>query len=59
MRMMKLKKYMVKKERDVITIYHDGYTLVLDEDAAIDIYMALGIILDRGELLCGGGHIEY
>lgn len=59
MRMMKLKKYMVKKERDVITINYDGYTLVLDEDAAIDIYMELGIILDRGELLCGGGHIEY
>ena len=53
MRMMKLKKYIVKKERDVITIYHDGYTLVLDEDAAIDIYRELGLILD------GGGHIEY
>ena len=51
--MMKLKKYIVKKERDVITIYHDGYTFVLDEDAAIDIYRGLGLILD------GGGHIEY
>ena len=53
MRMMRLKKYIVKKERDVITINYDGYTLVLDEDAAIDIYRELGIILD------GGGHIEY
>ena len=59
MRMMKLKKYIVKKERDVITINYDGYTLVLDEDAAIDIYRGLGLILDRGELLCGGGYIEY